>query len=135
MAIRSTIWIKNEYGKSFTGIYCYFDGHLSHNGKILLENYTNKEIVRELINHGELFCLKENIHPKEGIEHSFDNKQDNVCVFYHRDMGEKMIKICSAEDLDNAHCFFMEYNYFFIDNEWYLCEDEKLLKLKDLDFL
>lgn len=39
---------------------------------------------------GSISSLAENIHPDPNFEHSFDNRQEGVTVFYHRDRGEKL---------------------------------------------
>ena len=53
MATRSTIGVLNTDG-SVTAVYCHWDGYPEHNGKILIENYTTEEKVRELISFGSI---------------------------------------------------------------------------------
>lgn len=69
-------------------IYCHFDGYPSHHLPILTTHYNNEEIVKELIAGGGLSVLKENINPPDGVSHSYDNKTEGVCVYYHRDRNE-----------------------------------------------
>ena len=61
MATRSLIALDN--GSVFTSIYCHWDGYLSGNGKILLENYTDINEVEELLDLGDLSTL--GYHPTE----------------------------------------------------------------------
>ena len=53
MGTRSTIGVLNTDG-SVTAVYCHWDGYPEHNGKILMENYTTEEKVRELIGLGSI---------------------------------------------------------------------------------
>lgn len=131
MGTRSTIWVKKEENDKefYEGIYCHWDGYLDYNGKILFENYNNKDKIIELINLGDISSLAKNINPKEGEIHNFEKKQENVVVAYHRDRGEQknIFKTNNLNDLEQE-----EFNYLFQDNEWYLVEDGKLKSLKDL---
>jgi len=101
MATRSTIWIENE-DKSFEGIYAHWDGYLSHNGRILLNNYNSEEKARELIAKGNISVLDETI---------------DTCRFYDEE-GYKS----SSDDLTDYH---EEYLYLFKDGKWFVSEDAK----------
>lgn len=131
MGTRSTIWIKEQENEKeyYEGIYCHWDGYLEYNGKILYENYNNEEKVKELINLGDISSLAENINPKEGEIHNFENKQENVVVAYHRDRGEQkhIFKKFNLNDLEQE-----EFNYLYQDNEWYLIKNGELNLLKTL---
>ena len=93
MGTRSTIAIQNEDG-TVTGIYCHWDGYLSHNGDILQKFYTTEEKVRALIALGDLSSLGEQI----GSKHDFNNAPDGECNAYGRDRGETNIdaKTCAS---------------------------------------
>ena len=67
MGTRSTIAIENADG-SVTGIYCHWDGYVSHNGRNLAENYTTAAQVLELIALGDISSLA----PEIGEQHPFD---------------------------------------------------------------
>lgn len=117
MATRSTIAIRNDNG-TVTGIYCHWDGYLSYNGKILVENYTTEAAVRELIALGDLSSLGESI----GSKHDFDNAPDGVCNAYGRDRGETGVDATTfgswREMLNKVG---EEYNYLFVPGEgWYV---------------
>jgi len=62
MGTRSTIAIRNTDG-TFEAIYCHWDGYLSHNGRILEENYTTEEKVRELIALGDISSQGKKLAP------------------------------------------------------------------------
>ena len=112
MATRSTIWLKDE--NSYKGVYCHWDGYLSYNGKLLLENYNTLEKVKELISFGSMSSLNTTIEK---------------CVFYNRDREEDFddYEVYSLEEMEE---FLEEYNYIFQDNIWYVLDDsEELVEL------
>ena len=127
MATRSTIWMKNDDG-SFDGIYCHWDGYLENNGKILVEHYQDKEKVEKLMELGAISSLDMEVDCPDG--HSFDHPVAGCVVAYHRDRGERYINYGCMNFYD-THRYFEEYNYFFIDGEWYYYSNNELLKVKD----
>jgi hypothetical protein len=83
MATRSTIAL--EFVDDTVGqVYCHWDGYLSHNGTILLENYSDPFKLRDLIDLGDLSVLAAEI----GTKHDFDARVEGVCTFYGRDRSE-----------------------------------------------
>jgi hypothetical protein len=103
MATRSTISI--ETSKGIRSVYCHYDGYLSHNGKLLKENYNTEEKVNALIDLGDLSQLGESLEST---------------VAYHRDRKESLyINECSSlESLDGQ-----DYNYLFRNGEWVYWRD------------
>ena len=127
MSTRSSIGIVNKDG-TITTIYCHHDGYIEYNGRILDKYYTSENIVRELINNGDLSTLKIKITPEKDKPHNFDDPQINICVYYHRDRKEKWedtkpitYKTTTAwlEDSKNA---WIEYLYLFRNGKWYYTE-------------
>lgn len=115
MATRSTIWAKQEDGR-FKGVYCHFDGYLSGVGQNLLNHYNTFEKVNELISNGSISALYKQIKPT--IEnYSFENREDDVCLFYHRDRGDDL-EIYEINNFDDFEKYHEEYAYFFIDGKW-----------------
>jgi hypothetical protein len=80
MGTRSTISIENEDG-TCTGVYCHWDGYLSHHGPILLGAYDTAEKVRALIAPGDMSVLDWS----PGEEHDFNNPPEGQCNYYGRD--------------------------------------------------
>lgn len=132
MATRSTIALEFADG-SVGQIYCHWDGYLDHNGKILLENYTDPFKLQELIDLGDLSSLGADI----GEKHEFDNPhkygtpeweawQDakrGVCTFYGRDRGEDGINARYFKDFADykANHQYEEYEYILrTDGNWYV---------------
>lgn len=120
MSTRSYICIENE-DKSISGIYCHSDGYLTYNGAMLLDHYSDREKVKELISLGGLSTLLPKLHPDKSKPHSFDydNRQDDVCVFYGRDRGENGVQATTVELEKLDKDIFIEYVYVFgLDNKW-----------------
>lgn len=90
MSTNSTIARKLDDGR-FEALYCHWDGYPSHNGRILETHYTGEDLkpkVDALFALGDLSILGELVSPSNPDKHNFDNKEDGVCVAYHRDRGE-----------------------------------------------
>ena len=69
MATRSFIGIVEE--DTIKGIYCHWEGYISHNGEILYKHYNNIDKIKELIELGCLSILAPNIHPNKDKVHNF----------------------------------------------------------------
>ena len=114
MATRSTISL--EFADGTIGqVYCHWDGYLSHNGKMLMEYYSNPFILRDLIDLGSLSSLRPQIgtkHPFSMFEANmtqdeFANLYRDMCTFYERDRGER-----SADAT-----YFKDYLHFLVDGQ------------------
>ena len=114
MATRSTISL--EFADGTIGqVYCHWDGYLAHNGKMLMEYYSNPFILRDLIDLGSLSSLR----PQIGTKHPFSmfeanmtqdeyaNLYRDMCTFYERDRGER-----SADAT-----YFKDYLHFLVDGQ------------------
>lgn len=103
-------------------IYCHWDGYLSHNGKLLYENYNSVDKVLKLIKGGDLSSLAEKIEPDTTLPHTFNEPQNNVCVYYKRDRGDKNCEpqiSFSRKDYDNiCDNSWSDFNYLFKDGRW-----------------
>lgn len=150
MGTRSRIGIRNS-DDSVDSIYCHWDGYPEHNGRILVEHYTDEAKVRELIALGSLSSLGAEI----GEKHPFDNphgygtaeytawqqRYSKMCTAHARDRGEKdcepthtqsvqgMLNIRSGEE----YWYIWHYGRWMMQGDdakrWDLVEDV----LKDLD--
>lgn len=101
MSTNSTIIVQHPETGALASIYCHWDGYLSHNGKILLENYTTHDKVMELIQLGNLSEL----HPTI-----------DATVSYHKWRGEDL-EIDTSPIMDDHTDF--EYAYLFKDGKWF----------------
>lgn len=132
MATRSTIALEFADG-TVQQVYCHWDGYLSNNGQILLNNYSDPFKLRELIDLGDISSLGPNI----GGKHEFDcpfkygtpeanawyEDKREVTTFYGRDRGEtgcEARKFADYTDYRN-NAQFEEYNYILRrDGNWYV---------------
>lgn len=141
MATRSRIGIVNEDG-TVSSIYCHWDGYPSNNGRILVEDYTDRDKVKSLIELGAISSLSKHVAPpplfdtenenvkrgesvlkKFGLvesNHTFYNPMPGVTVAYHRDRGEDYIDPRVNKSLED---YFQddneEYGYLFtLEGEW-----------------
>lgn len=152
MSTRSLIFKKNNDG-SYVGVYCHNDGYPTGVGQILY-NFYNEERTTRLIELGSMSSLGCFIEPQQnGIrtkyestpngfdllpiitsKHTFDEPQDNVCVFYNRDRNEELhnYQLKNFEDLlELFKDSWAEYVYVLQDNQWFFL-DNNLYKLKSL---
>lgn len=132
MATRSTIGIIN-LDSTVTAVYCHWDGYPEHNGKILMENYTTEDKVRELISMGGISSLGPQIgeqHPFSRLELKDGEVYDeaaykDMTTFYRRDRGEKDVgPYTFADSTEFTREFGEEYNYLFVNGTWYVNEYE-----------
>lgn len=109
MATRSTIALEYADG-TVDQVYGHWDGYLAHNGKILLEHYSDPFKLQTLMDQGDLSILREDI----GEQHDFDDASNYPgCTFYGRDRGEENTR---ARRFWNFEMYSMsgqreEYNY------------------------
>ena len=108
MATRSTIAL--EFADGTIGqVYCHWDGYLAHNGKMLMEYYSNPFVLRDLIDLGSLSSLRPQIgtkHPFSMFEANmtqdeFYNLYRDMTTFYGRDRGEGEYEANYFKDYDD----------------------------------
>ena len=133
MATRSNIGMWNSETKEYTYIYCHWDGYIENNGKILLEHYKDPVKVAQLLALGNLSSLGNLVEPTSE-DHDFNHPQQNVCVFYGRDRGEKD-QGARTIALDNVSQvpLYEEYTYVMINGQWFVLDDDLCSDLTPLD--
>lgn len=100
MGTRSRIGLETANGSVYS-IYCHWDGYPSHNGKILLEHYSDPDKLRELIDLGDISTLA----PILGVKCSFDNPIKGQVIAFGRDRGETDVE---AKVDDHREMFFAD---------------------------
>ena len=130
MATRSTIALEFADG-TVQQVYCHWDGYLSNNGKLLLENYSNPFVLRDLIDLGDISSLR----PTVGTKHAFsrlevpmdgeayDKLYGNMTTFYGRDRGETGTGAKLFKDFADYAENFQHEEYAYIlrkDGNWYV---------------
>ena len=123
MGTRSRIGILNTDG-TVEAVYCHFDGSPSHNGKILLEHYTDENKIREFLSYGDLSALRPNIGQKHAGREDYDSaSEQGWCVFYARDRGEDINETHSKIFQSVAELIGVneEYTYVFnpVTKQWF----------------
>ena len=136
MATRSVIAKLDENG--IKAVYCHNDGYLSHNGCILDSHYQDESKVDELLKHGDISSLGNNIGEKinwDDFELAHYNQQ---CMFYVRDRGEKRKPAAILEDdialveFANEDCD-AQFIYLYAYNAWYVYDYSKDNQFVELD--
>jgi len=132
MATRSTIaYVDEESGKVYQ-IYCHWDGYPSYNGLILVEHYSSIDKIKDLIALGALSILG----PTTGRKQNFSKPVDGMCLAYHRDRGGdlKINQFINLSDY-NLSNHREDYNYIFMDGEWYFASGGRKKKILVKDAL
>jgi len=125
MATRSVIAKLDDRG--IQAIYCYNDGYLSNNGKILDQHYQNEVKVDNLIAQGDASSLKDTIEDT---------------IFYHRDKGDCYEGV-KATNLNNEtklleHAFEScdaEVVYMFAYGSWYVYDNSNKIGDSSYQFI
>ena len=118
---RWLVGIEEPSGK-ITSTYGHYDGYPEHAGKMLKKYYKNPVVVKNLMKLGKSGISSIGAKIKGSKDHSFDNPEKDVTVFYGRDRGEKgnstskwksrdAVKFHSGEEF--AYIFNMK------DKKWY----------------
>ena len=124
MATRSTIAIEHADG-TVHNVYCHWDGYLDHNGRILLEHYSDPLIAEELISLGSISSLRETVGEKHGFDESYDrdDARSKWTTYYGRDRGEEDTGPRVWKDFQDykLNHQYEEYEYILRnDGNWYV---------------
>jgi hypothetical protein len=84
MGTRSNIAILEVDG-SVEMIYVHWDGYIENNGVILHTYYNCELAARDLVAKGNISSLNKHIAPLHYGQHSYDDPEPDVTVFYGRD--------------------------------------------------
>jgi hypothetical protein len=130
MATRSTIALEFADG-TVQQVYCHWDGYLSNNGKLLLENYSNPFTLRELIDLGDISSLRTEVGEKHDFSRldssmpadEYETKFGHMTTFYGRDRGEQGTGAKKFADFADYKENFCHEEYAYIlrtDGQWYV---------------
>jgi hypothetical protein len=115
MATRSNIAYKTPEGK-IRSVYAHWDGYPEHNGKILVDNYTDIEKIKALVELGSISSLG----AKLGEQQDFDDRstqKDDWTLAYHRDRGEELV-VNEYDDIPSWIADMEEYAYLWNGQDW-----------------
>ena len=119
MSTRSRIAIENQNG-SVTSIYCHFDGYISGVGKTLKKCYTDRSVVEELIELGDISAL--DMTPSSTIAYCRDRNEDLRKTSY----------LCVEDLFDLGFQSGEEYVYCFTKNNIWLVNEDGSNQANDL---
>jgi hypothetical protein len=103
-------------------VYCHWDGHPTHVGKMLLAHYNIESKARELVKLGSLSGLYPKLAPEEGQAHTFAAPAKDVTIAYHRDRKEDWKDVKPSREPSFRAKKVMcagPYAYLFKDDKWY----------------
>jgi hypothetical protein len=145
MATRSTIALEFADG-TVEQVYCHWDGYLSNNGKLLLENYSDPFKLRDLIDLGDVSSLRPTVGEKHGFSQleagmtveAFEAAYGNMTTFYGRDRGEGNIEAKKFADFADYVENFAHEEYAYIlrkDGNWYVKQYSNEFELLTADMV
>ena len=137
MATRATIAKLDKNGVK--AIYLHSDGYLEHAGKILDQHYQDESKVDELLSHGDVSSLNENIGEKLPFNDYMLFHEKKQCRFYHRDRGEDKKEAATLGGENELVKFATEkcdaeYIYMFAYGSWYVYDvynNSEFVELED----
>ena len=137
MATRSVIAKLDNKGAK--AIYCHSDGYLEHVGRVLDGHYRDESKVDELLEHGDVSSLNENIGEKLPFNDYMLFHEKKQCRFYHRDRGEDKKEAATLGGENELVKFATEkcdaeYIYMFAYGSWYVYDvynNSEFVELED----
>lgn len=122
MSTRCYIGKLDEKSNDVKFIYCHFDGYPEYVGYMLDTYYKDQDKVEDLLNLGDISCLKENLQPNG--DHSYENPEENVTIAYCRDRGEGWNDVAPKHtqlaNYEKKRDIMIEYRYLYKDGNWYV---------------
>jgi len=120
-ATRWLVGIEDPNGKIIS-TYGHWDGYPEHTGKMLKKYYKNPVVVKNLMKLGKSGISSIGAKIKGSKDHSFDNPEKDVTVFYGRDRGEKGNSTSNWKNRDAVKFNSGEeyaYIYNMKEKKWY----------------
>ena len=110
--------------KGVKAIYNHSDGYLEHAGRILAEHYKDESKVDELLAHGDVSIIDENIGVKINFNDYKTRYANKQCKFYMRDRGEKYKQAEQLKDeaelIEFSNNCDVDFIYMFAYGYWYV---------------
>jgi len=138
MATRSVIAKLDD--KGVQAIYCHNNGYLSNNGKILDQHYANEVKVDNLIAHGDVSIIDENIGVKIDFNDYKLRAENKQCLFYDRDRGEENKEATNLNNETKLLEFAFEecdaeVVYMFAYGSWYVYDNSDKIGNSSYQFI
>ena len=117
MSTNSTVAVKTD--KGYEAIYVHWDGYFDYMYPMLSENHNSLEQAMTLVSFGDASSIEKRIMPTNGSGHSFEKPEADVCVFYHRDRGERWEYVAPQTYRTKKEVLKTQYyTYIFEDGMW-----------------
>ena len=101
-------------------VYCHWDGYPTHNGRILLEHYSSRERVEQLLALGELSSLAPRLEPTQPVLPGgwVGKTEEGVVAAYARERGDEPRPPLTAASLADLRAG-VQYGYVLLrDGTW-----------------
>ena len=126
--------------KGVKAIYSHSDNYLEHTGKILDQHYANEDKVDELLAHGDVSIVDENIGVKIDFNDCKLRAANKQCLFYDRDRGEKYKQAEQFKDESVLLKYAFEecdvdLVYMYAYNAWYVYDNSDKIGNSRYDFI
>ena len=141
MATRATIAKLDD--KGVLAIYSHSDNYLAHTGIILDKHYRDESKVDELLSHGDVSIINENIGVKLDFDDYMSFHEKKQCRFYHRDRGEDLMfnefesdieYVEYAGDVANGFIYLYAYGAWYVYDSFAVrCYGEPTRKFVELE--
>lgn len=118
MSTNSTIAVKTEEG--YKAIYCHNNGYPEYMYPMLRDWYGTEERALALVNLGDASYIEKRLVPSQDSGHSFDNPEEGVSMFYHRDRGESWEHTAPEYYIKERLLDQQFYVYIFEDGAWHV---------------
>tara|TARA_R110000851_G_scaffold34260_2_gene91094 strand:+ start:308 stop:760 length:453 start_codon:yes stop_codon:yes gene_type:complete len=130
MSTRSNIAVL-ELDGTVEMIYVHWDGYIEHNGVILHTYYNCEVAARELVSKGNISTLKKHIAPLHYGQHSYNDPEPDVTVFYGRDRKDSEEEAVKYDTLDEATEDKEKYMYVYYvaQQVWMVKSEGRVLML------
>ena len=121
--------------KGVKAIYNHSDGYLEHAGRILAEHYRDESKVDELLAHGDVSIIDENIGVKIDFNDYKTRYANKQCKFYMRDRGEKYKHAEQLKDetelIEFSNNCDVDFIYMFAYGYWYVYDICQFIELEE----
>lgn len=117
---------------TYEGIYVHSDGYPDWMGNMLKEHYATQELADSLVALGDASCIYPKLSPDASRPHTFENRQEGVCLFYHRDRGDDWADAMPTRAKSYPallHKFANHHHYLFKDGQWYYRGDSDAIDI------
>tara|TARA_Y100000592_G_C5451542_1_gene309007 strand:- start:830 stop:1261 length:432 start_codon:yes stop_codon:yes gene_type:complete len=135
MATRATIAKLDDNGVK--AIYSHSDNYLKHTGVILDKHYRDESKVDELLSHGDVSIINENIGVKLDFMDYKSFHENKQCRFYSRDRGEDRKAEQLKDETELLEFAFeqcgADYVYMYAYGSWYVYDYDNSNQFEELE--